>query len=179
VGHYRRDTVCIQDIPSRALIREVLDLVLVGPIFHVDDSIQYDSRVVTITFFNHNDALAFYRDATENKLVLYGHHLGLSWGKGPRSNFLPKYSRAMILPVLKEENTLENMRSFGPIDRIQIVRDSEPTDERRRASVAQKRGERANIHFLSVAACVKVKEFTCVLCFSLFSSGLLIGGKRS
>ncbi|KAJ7499392.1 hypothetical protein FB451DRAFT_1161886 [Mycena latifolia] len=135
-------TVCIHNVPPRALIREVLDLVLVGPIYHIDDSVKNGSRVVTVTFYDHDTALAFYREATQHKMDLYGHSIGVSWGSGPELLRHPtsKVSRAMAMPPEGAVDEYLPLLEYGPIDRIQVV---------------NLRGKpfRTYINFLSVESC--------------------------
>ncbi|KAJ7762771.1 hypothetical protein DFH07DRAFT_813397 [Mycena maculata] len=142
-------TISIHNTPTEAPIKEVLDLVTFGPIFLVEDSVIDGSRVVSLTFFDSDTALAFYREATNNRFIFHGRPLKFSWGQGPdppRLNW--KASRALLLiPGINRLTTglTSYMTRFGPVDRIQVVKEDG-------------RADRVYVNFLDVASCRRAVE---------------------
>ncbi|KAJ7163795.1 hypothetical protein C8R43DRAFT_1122761 [Mycena crocata] len=134
----RWDTVRIHNTPSWARVDEVLDLVMFGPIYRIDDSVENGSRVITLTFYHHHVAKAFYQDVAANKVDFYGRRLSFSceWSGRPEIK-RPFPSRALrINQSVSEEFLAENMSSYGPIDRIIIPSNG-----------------RAYVHYLSTKSC--------------------------
>ncbi|KAJ7672810.1 hypothetical protein B0H17DRAFT_173652 [Mycena rosella] len=114
------DTVCIHNVPAQARTKEVLDLVLFGPVLHVDDAVHKGSRVVTLTFSDHDPALAFYNDATRHRMDLYGRHIGVSWGKGPEQKLYGSRAMRILARGTGRVEHYSHLSSYGPIDQIQI-----------------------------------------------------------
>ncbi|KAJ7265877.1 hypothetical protein B0H12DRAFT_174367 [Mycena haematopus] len=132
-------TVCIQNIPLQALIGEVLDTVMGGPIFRIDDLVHNGSRTVALTFYDTTDANVFYQDATSHQVDLFGHRLKFSWQRGTAPRWNPLLSRSIVLydkgRLGTEKDILSYLRPFGPIDRITLMN--------------EKTADRAFVNFLS------------------------------
>ncbi|KAJ6516360.1 hypothetical protein C8R45DRAFT_241346 [Mycena sanguinolenta] len=132
-------TIHIRDLPLHALIGEVLDFVMGGPIFRVDDVVEHGKRTVSLTFFDTRDALAFYKDATSQEIDLFGRRPKFSWDRGTAPKWNPLLSRSIILwdkgRLGAEEDILSYLRPFGPIDRVTLMK--------------EKTADRAFINFLS------------------------------
>ncbi|KAJ7367840.1 hypothetical protein DFH08DRAFT_946821 [Mycena albidolilacea] len=133
-------SVCIHNVPPQALIGEVLDIVLAGPIFRVDDLVRRGFRTVAVTFFHVSDANAFYQDATRQKIDLFGHQLEFSWQKGVAPPWNRTMSRSIIVwdqgRLGTTEEILNYLGHFGPIDRIALMK--------------EKGADRAFVNYLSV-----------------------------
>ncbi|KAF7354904.1 hypothetical protein MSAN_01405000 [Mycena sanguinolenta] len=132
-------TVHIRDLPLNALVGEVLDFVMGGPIFRVDDLVQNGKRTVSLTFFDTRDALAFYKDATSQEIDVFGRRPKFSWDKGTAPKWNGLLSRSIVLwdkgRLGTEEDILSYLSPFGPIDRVTLMK--------------EKTADRAFINFLS------------------------------
>ncbi|KAF8211598.1 hypothetical protein K438DRAFT_1807579 [Mycena galopus ATCC 62051] len=142
-------TVCVSNLPLQAHISEVLDLVLGGPIFRIDDIVHNGNRTVALTFFHKEDALAFHQDVTSHDIDFFGHAPKFSWQRGTSPQWNKLLSRSIIMwdkgRLGTKEDILSYLCPFGPIDRIVLMN--------------EKAGDRAFINFLSAeSGCWAVAE---------------------
>ncbi|KAJ7067870.1 hypothetical protein C8F01DRAFT_1364310 [Mycena amicta] len=123
----RQSTVCIHNVPPEALIGEVLDIVLTGPIFHVQDLVQKASRSVRISFYDRKSAIDFLAEVNNQPIILFDRTLKFSWVTGPHPpRFHPTASRTIQAAFDKAQLTadalLKQLTPFGPIDRLNFVK---------------------------------------------------------
>ncbi|KAJ7122890.1 hypothetical protein C8R44DRAFT_784847 [Mycena epipterygia] len=147
-----KNTVCINNVPQEALVREVLDFVLIGPIYHIRDSTHHGSRVVSLAFFDHDAAHAFYEQATNNNISLHGHRLEFSWGKGLTPRPHSKYSRTLRINDVRgagaEQILDELLKKSYPIDRFEVRKESGQFDRVYVSLLSAECGREASSHLL-------------------------------
>ncbi|KAK7061322.1 hypothetical protein R3P38DRAFT_2828830 [Favolaschia claudopus] len=123
----RPTTLWVANLPLDVPIEELLRLVLFGPIFRIKSKQLGQDRFVSLTFFEHSTAVAFYREITKNEVVVRGARLRFEWGRhthglqgatpgsrvGTRAIFIHHIHR-----LGSEEQVHRQMAQFGPLDRI-------------------------------------------------------------
>ncbi|KAF7330821.1 RNA-binding protein MRN1 [Mycena venus] len=142
-------TVCINNVPAHALVEEVLDIVMAGPIFRVENIVLNNMRSVALTFFHTGDARAFHEDFTSHEVILFGHKLNLTWARGTSPKWNPHLSRSVVIydegRLGTDEDISSYLRPFGPIERVTLMK--------------EKGGNRAFVNFLSAeSGCWAVEE---------------------
>ncbi|KAJ6543889.1 hypothetical protein B0H19DRAFT_1168802 [Mycena capillaripes] len=142
-------TIRIHNVPREALISEVLDIVLAGPIYRVDDYVQRrDDRVIAVTFYHSGDALAFYEDATSHKVDLFGRRPEFAWAKGTAPRWHPTLSRSLNIwdegQLGTDKDLMRYLSQFGPIDRISLMKNPG--------------GDRAFVNYLNAESSTRAAE---------------------
>ncbi|KAK7061325.1 hypothetical protein R3P38DRAFT_2828856 [Favolaschia claudopus] len=118
-------TVCLHNIHPDAQTCEVIDTIMAGPIYRVEDLIENRARMVAVTFFDTKDAGAFVDDMTRHKTELFGRRLAFSWARGTAPTWNPNISRSITIWDRGKFGTgpelAEYLRPFGPIDRVALL----------------------------------------------------------
>jgi hypothetical protein len=121
-------TVLVHNVPDRALLGEVVDLVIFGPLYSVDERVESGARVVSLTFFKPEVATAFFREVTERDVLLYGSRLQFLWGP---ANKLPTFDNPRSVRVRNAHEicvpTVQNVNNYfaqyGRIDFTAFLND--------------------------------------------------------
>lgn len=118
-------TVWVANVPLDAPLDEFLRLVLVGPLFRINDKRLHENRFIALTFFNNATAVAFYREMAENEVVLRGARLRFQWGNRMHPGQVAKPgsrvgTRAIFIHDVhqlgKREEFHARIAQHGPID---------------------------------------------------------------
>ncbi|KAJ6510277.1 hypothetical protein C8R47DRAFT_790415 [Mycena vitilis] len=122
-------TVWVHHVPPDTPLDELLRLVLFGPLFRITDKLDGQTRFISLTFFENATAVAFYREMTENVVILRGARLKFEWGRrtsaiqgevpgntvGSRTIFIHDVRR---LGSRKKFDA--RIARYGPIDRVHL-----------------------------------------------------------
>ncbi|KAJ6535801.1 hypothetical protein DFH09DRAFT_992720, partial [Mycena vulgaris] len=143
--------VRIGNLPPSATVQELLNLVHFGPIERISFVPQW--ACIYLTFLEASTAADFFADARRPRLTLDRRQLTVGWGRpstvppevdhavakmgASRAVFLGDLEKGLTQIALREE-----LRKFGPIDEIKIVRDENI----------------GFVHFFSVSVAIKVVE---------------------
>ncbi|KAJ7667578.1 hypothetical protein DFH06DRAFT_1182919 [Mycena polygramma] len=140
--------VSIRNIAPEVPICEVLDIVLGGPLFHVDDSVQNGSRVITLTFYHLSGARAFFNDATSREIDIHGRQPQFSLTTGTAPKWNSHLSRSIVIWDQGRLGTIEDisnyMYQYGPVDRVALMK--------------EKGADRAFVNFLSAVSGARAAE---------------------
>ncbi|KAF7331694.1 HnRNP A1-gamma isoform [Mycena kentingensis (nom. inval.)] len=110
-----------------ALVCEILDLVLAGPIYHVHDAVLDGLRTVQITFYHEQSAADFLTDATKQPITVFDEELVFSWTMGPRPPpYHPVLSRTLQATFkdggMTADVLAKGMTPLGTIDRLHFAK---------------------------------------------------------
>ncbi|KAF8211606.1 hypothetical protein K438DRAFT_2040920 [Mycena galopus ATCC 62051] len=119
-------TIWVSNVPPGATVADFLHVVLVGPLFRVKTKKLGMRRFIALTFFENATAVKFYREMTENEVVLHGARLQFAWGRrtherqsGPGSRI---GTRAIFIHDVHELGTRDEFHArlakYGPVDRV-------------------------------------------------------------
>ncbi|KAJ7667575.1 hypothetical protein DFH06DRAFT_1182902 [Mycena polygramma] len=115
-------TVWVHDVPPDIPLDEFLRLVLFGPLFRITDKLDGQTRFISLTFFENATAVAFYREMTENVIMLRGVRLKFEWGRRTIQGEVPVGSRAIFIHDVRRLGSRKKFDAriarYGPIDRV-------------------------------------------------------------
>ncbi|KAJ6543883.1 hypothetical protein B0H19DRAFT_1267203 [Mycena capillaripes] len=117
-------TIWVHNTPLDAPLNELMRLVLFGPLFRITDIVSKGRvRYISLTFYENATAVAFFREMSENEVLLRGSRLKFEWGRGPIRGEVPGRpigTRAIFIHrgLGTTEQLYDRLTPYGAIERI-------------------------------------------------------------
>ncbi|KAJ7725069.1 hypothetical protein B0H16DRAFT_285634 [Mycena metata] len=121
-------TIYAHQVPRDTPVSELLDLVFFGPLFRVKVRGIGQMRFVSLTFYETDKANAFFREMTDNEVVLRGSRLKFTWGHSRVYRNRRPGTRAIYLHDVQRlggthEAIKARMSLYGRVDRVLFTND--------------------------------------------------------
>ncbi|KAJ7179551.1 hypothetical protein C8R46DRAFT_1074061 [Mycena filopes] len=116
-------TVHVHQVPHDTPVSELLNLVFFGPISRVKVRGFGETRYISLTFYETEKAKAFFREMTDNEVILRGSRLKFTWGHGRVDHDRRPGTRAIYLHEVQRlggtnEAIEARMALYGRVDRV-------------------------------------------------------------